>query len=529
MQISSYPDRKDRDSTGPGPDQPEIPVTAEALVAAARLLLVPRPRLKMISLGQPLEVPDMVPLGAADGGSALATLKRICGPAAVCLRQAIALDPTHAGAHSLLADVYEELGCLEAAIQCRRRALELEPGNENEQRSLARSLLLDEQPENAERCMTALLPKASKGGYRTLACLDFEEWASEQDAPVRGLIPPSSICYQFQAYFDGNMTPVSLDIRPQGLSVAEVQDLTLFCGRVPVAQNGSFIAGTMENGAGVPLPCVQIAGGNAIIVDSFGADETIDGPCLVLCGAPMHYKNYFHAVAQNFIRLPLILRDPAFAGLPLAVSETIRSWAEDFLAALGVSHDRLIYVKIDRSTLFRRALVPSPPTRLRAPSVEEAEALRAVLYAGGPAAARQDRLFVTRDALPKLKRLLINEQELQEIAVEHGFTPIDPGRMTILEQVKAFSQAAAVCGATGSGLTNLLYAPENATAICFSPRETCRSVFVGLSAVTRQRFNWCLGPFLPEALASSQFPQLPYSVNEEDFRGLLGALEDQGI
>lgn len=522
-------DQKERDLAESSLDLPAVPVTAEAMVAAARLLLVPQPRLKMIAQGRLLEVSDLIPFGAADGAGALDTLRQICGPAAVCLRQAIDLDPEHAKAHSLLADVYEELGYLEAAIRCRRRALELEPENEIERKALARSLLLNHQPEEAEGCMTALMPKASKGRYRTLACLDFADWASEQDAPVRELVKPQVFRYQFQAFVDGKMIPVSSDIRPEGLSVAEVRDLTLFRGLVPVAQNGSFIRRTTENGVGFPQTCVQVAGDSAIIVDNFDADEIIDGPCLVLSGAPMHYKNYFHAVAQNFIRLPLILQDPVFADLPLAVSETIRPWGEDFLAAIGVSRDRLIYVKNDRSTMFRRALVPSPPTRQKIPSIQEVEALRAALFANGPPPTRRDRLFITRDTLPKLGRLLINEQELQEIAVEHGFTIIDPGSMTFLEQVNAFSQAAAICGASGAGLTNLLYAPEDMVAICFSPRQTCRSFYLSLSAATRQRFNWCLGSFLPEAQASSRFPQLPYSVREEDFRGLLRVLDDQGI
>ena len=221
MQISSYPDRKDGDSTGPGLAQPEIPVTAQALVAAARLLLVPRARLKMISLTQPLEVPELIPFGATDCESALATLKRICGPAAVCLRQAIVRDPEHAEAHSLLADVYEDLGHLEAAIQCRRRVLELEPGNETEQKALARSLLLDNQPEEAERCLTTPLPQTSRRPYRTLACRDLEQWASEQGAPIREVNPPSALRYQFQAYFDASMTPISLDVRPEGSALSK--------------------------------------------------------------------------------------------------------------------------------------------------------------------------------------------------------------------------------------------------------------------------------------------------------------------
>ena len=85
---------------------------------------------------------------------------------------------------------------------------------------------------------------------------------------------------------------------------------------------------------------------------------------------------------------------------------------------------------------------------------------------------------------------------------------------------RAFSRAAAICGATGAGLTNLLYAPKGTSVVCFSPRESCRGFFLHLAAVAEQRFTWCLGSFLPEVRASGQFPQLPYEVEEASFQAL---------
>ena len=88
-QVSPFQDRENAEAIEPGPD---LAVSADALVAAARLLLVPRPRLKIILLLQPFEVPEVTPFDAADGDSARATLKRICGAAAVCLRKAVELE-----------------------------------------------------------------------------------------------------------------------------------------------------------------------------------------------------------------------------------------------------------------------------------------------------------------------------------------------------------------------------------------------------------------------------------------------------
>ncbi len=162
-----------------------------------------------------------------------------------------------------------------------------------------------------------------------------------------------------------------------------------------------------------------------ILVDEFTVEETIEEPSLVLCGFPMHYRNCFHAIAQDFIRLPLILRRPEFSNLPIAVSERVRSWGN---GSLG------------------------------------------------------------RD--------------------------------------RRFRGAAVVGGSTGAGLTNLLYAPKDAAVVRLSPRETRRSCYLHLSAVTEHRFTWCLGSFLPEARASSQFPQLPYEVEEDNILAVFEMLEE---
>lgn len=496
-------------------DDPNIPVTAESLVVAARLLLVPRLRLKRVALGRGVEVPELVPLGAEDSEDALAVLRRICGPAAVCLRRAIDLDPDCAEAHSLLAEIYEEFAEAAAAVAHRRRALALRPDDEGERTALARSLLNANCTEEAQSILRQSAVVQSAAQFRVLHSVSFENWVAQQGASLVELSRPTSLHYNFNVVVDGQLIPTTTEIHQRGISVAEVESLTMFRGFIPIASGGTYIHGTIQHRPETQLPGIPVVGERNVIIHELAAEETIEEPCLVLCGFPMHYRNYFHAVAQNFVRLPLILRKPEFAHLRIAVSERIQPWGVEFLAAIGVCEDRLIYVKQDRSTVIRKAFLPSPPTRHGLPSVAEVEALRNALFAEKAPSSPVDRLFITRGKLAKLRRVLMNEAALQDIAVRHGHQVIDPASMSIFEQIEAFSQSAVICGATGAGLTNLLYAPKDAAILCFSPREACRSYYLHLSAVTEQRFTWCLGSFLPEALASSDFPQLPYEVGED--------------
>jgi len=67
------------------------------------------------------------------------------------------------------------------------------------------------------------------------------------------------------------------------------------------------------------------------------------------------------------------------------------------------------------------------------------------------------------------KRVVQNETELVNLL--DGFEVFDPGRHSFEEQIEAFSEAEAVVGAHGAGLTNLLFAPEGCRVLeLFPPR-----------------------------------------------------------
>ncbi len=67
------------------------------------------------------------------------------------------------------------------------------------------------------------------------------------------------------------------------------------------------------------------------------------------------------------------------------------------------------------------------------------------------------------------KRVVQNETELVNLL--DSFEVFDPGRHSFEEQIEAFSEAEAVVGAHGAGLTNILFAPEGCRVLeLFPPR-----------------------------------------------------------
>jgi hypothetical protein len=75
-------------------------------------------------------------------------------------------------------------------------------------------------------------------------------------------------------------------------------------------------------------------------------------------------------------------------------------------------------------------------------------------------------LFVRRSSS---YRILLNQSEIETMLTEQGFHVIDPGNMTIEEQIRIFSQADMIVGPSGAGMANMLWCkPETRILILHS-------------------------------------------------------------
>lgn len=193
--------------------------------------------------------------------------------------------------------------------------------------------------------------------------------------------------------------------------------------------------------------------------------------------------NYYHFLTDVLPRWG-ILQESLPGTLPDAVFvNTATRYQRELLALAGIgsvhsSRRRLVgaigdvpVVEPARHTSVRASclLVPCLPNPdLMAPRWTT-DWLRAHLPAR-TAAGRPRRLYVTRGSRRNTRRLA-NEPALWPILERRGFERLDPGTLSVQEQIDAFASAEVVVAPHGAALANLVFAPRGVRVLeLFAPR-----------------------------------------------------------
>ena len=80
------------------------------------------------------------------------------------------------------------------------------------------------------------------------------------------------------------------------------------------------------------------------------------------------------------------------------------------------------------------------------------------------------RIYVTRGSARNTRRV-VNERQVTDLLRRWGFLIVDPGGMTVQEQIDVFASADVIVGPHGAGLTNLVFAPPGVRVLeLFAPR-----------------------------------------------------------
>jgi hypothetical protein len=243
--------------------------------------------------------------------------------------------------------------------------------------------------------------------------------------------------------------------------LATLADVTVY-GRGPILVNGnalvkeSFIRGRLN------LAKVQ-QGLNAV-------PETVDSAIHISSGPVM---NYGHFLLEMLPRLLLHL--DLLPDSPILIHETSYPFAVPMLRQCGIDEKRVMQ-STDRPMRVGKLYWPTPnayPPLDHAPEIFEAMSLiRSKLGDAGPA----DRLLFLsrRDATT---RMLLNDAEIFSVLEPLGFEWVHPGRMRFEDQVRTFSRARVLIGASGAACTNCVFMPPGGTVIVLSPASMASAFF----------------------------------------------------
>jgi len=202
---------------------------------------------------------------------------------------------------------------------------------------------------------------------------------------------------------------------------------------------------------------------------------------------PLLAAHYYHFVLDELRLVLRALADaPALRTATLLVPTGVEPFREAACDALARAYPGLEIRRIRKEQKVRCAAVAVlgrvPGTGMHDFADGETIAAVAGLYRArygiAPGVPRR-RLFVSREA-GRWDRGLLNEEEVFGALRAHGFERIRPEAMDHAEQVRAFSEAAAVAGIAGAALTNLAFCPPGARVLEIRPDTFRNPIWIGL-------------------------------------------------
>ncbi len=171
--------------------------------------------------------------------------------------------------------------------------------------------------------------------------------------------------------------------------------------------------------------------------------------------ASLSSEGYWHWISEALPRLFAIEQLP-HDEIKIIVLRDLSEWQMESLEALGLSH--LQFVPLNRrhlqlEVLFFPSYVGTPGN----PHAWGYQWLRRRLLAGVEPQRNDRRLYVTRRRA--LRRRVSNEEELEPILSKLGFEIIEAEQLSLRDKARIFSEAEAVVGPHGAGLTNIFLSP----------------------------------------------------------------------
>jgi capsular polysaccharide biosynthesis protein len=172
--------------------------------------------------------------------------------------------------------------------------------------------------------------------------------------------------------------------------------------------------------------------------------------------------------------LPIVLsfRDEIKDGfLKAVVPPDLPEWMTRHLLELGIEERSLLRIAAAPHR-FRSAIVSNilDASNTRAPNPNTIGLLRSLIENAPRPDSRKRKIYVKRSSSGNLSsRTISNEADVIDAMTRTGFDIVEPAKMTLIEQVRAFDQADIVVSAHGSTLANLVFCRPNTRVLDLMP------------------------------------------------------------
>jgi len=178
--------------------------------------------------------------------------------------------------------------------------------------------------------------------------------------------------------------------------------------------------------------------------------------------------NYYHFLMDVLPRLAVLAAAPEIETPAQWYVSRATSFQRELLDRVGIAESQCIDASVDLHVRAETLVVPSPPSMVVVNPPWVVEWLRSVLMPEPIERVPGRRVYVTRGTAGN-NRAVSNEPAVMAALADRGFEFIDPGSMSVGEQIRHFAQASVIVASHGAALANLVFASPGSTVVELFP------------------------------------------------------------
>ncbi len=198
------------------------------------------------------------------------------------------------------------------------------------------------------------------------------------------------------------------------------------------------------------------------VIGNFSKIHDIEDKVCVSLVAEDAGKNYWHWIQTSLGKLSIIQNVTSFDKCIFIINSFNNNFVKSSLLAMGIESKNCVEL-VDRSVQCKKLIVSS---KLYDGDAKSLLYLRERLRKKD---TESKRVYISR--LGATMRRIENEDEVFEVLRKMGFTFVRCEKMSFNEQVNLFSNADFIVGAHGAGMTNALFAKNNAKILEIRNRD----------------------------------------------------------
>ena len=179
-------------------------------------------------------------------------------------------------------------------------------------------------------------------------------------------------------------------------------------------------------------------------------------------------SNYYHFLNDALPRIGILEQAAGIQPVDKWYVPAAMPFQRELLERIGLTTDRIVDASTHPHVRAETLVVPAPPamTEKNPPWVSAFLRERLMTSPGQPPGGHS--IYVTRGATGN-NRDVLNEADVVSTLTARGFDVIDPGQMTVAEQIDAFAGAPVIVSAHGAALANLVFAAGGTSVIEIFP------------------------------------------------------------